>query len=305
MGNPKDQHYNSRFVLRHFSKDGEHIWTYSNAEGVDCRKIEKTFVSRHLYTRKSVDTNNKASQSPDPRTFEQSIRKDYDYERRIGQLESNAAPIIKRIIDQARKQKCPQLSVDQCAVWKEFAFLTARRTPEAQARVRATYGTDAPDLFYNVAKTVADRDGVSLPDKEHLYEDPRVAVMEDLVMSNSNASFAVGLSPRIPEQIQKFCEETGIQVLLCTGKRRLIIGSFGFATVTRSNDAKYNTISVFPIAPDVAVVPTDRPDREELCMIDDSHVRAINVSIADQSHTIAGSTEADVRNYMKYVKTIV
>ena len=48
MGNPKNQHYNSQFILRYFSEDGKHVWTYSNAEGVECRKIEKTFVSRHL-----------------------------------------------------------------------------------------------------------------------------------------------------------------------------------------------------------------------------------------------------------------
>ena len=183
MGNPKNQHYNPQLILRNYSNAGRHVWSYCKADGLAYRRIDKVFVARHLYTRKSIDNNNKASQSPDPSTFRQSIRRDYGYEMQIGKIETEAAPVVKRIIAQAQLQQCPQLSPEQSAAWKKFAFLTARRTPESQDRARALCGTDDPDLFYNVAKAVASRDSFPLPDKDQLYEDPRVAVLEDLVSS--------------------------------------------------------------------------------------------------------------------------
>ena len=86
MRNPKKHHYNPRRILRHFSADAEHIWSYSKAEGMVCRKIERVSVVKHLYKGKTIDTTNKASQSSNPKTFEQGIRKGYSYERSISQL---------------------------------------------------------------------------------------------------------------------------------------------------------------------------------------------------------------------------
>ena len=302
MSNPKRHHYNPQFILRNFSDDGEHIWSYNKAEGIDRRRIERVFAFKHLYTRKTIDPTNKASQSEKPKTFEQSIRKDYGYEKLIGELETKAAPIVDRVIDHAKKRQCPKLSTEQSATLKEFMFLAARRTPEAQARVRATSGTDDPDLFYKVVKTLADREDFPLPGKKQLYEDLRVAMIEDLTMSNASATFAAGVAPKMQKQIANFGHETGIRVLLCAHQRRFIVGSSGFAIATLRTATAFSRISVFPLAADVAVVPTDRPWREELSLLENWHVRAINIAIAEQSHTIAGLTEADVCKYVQYVR---
>ena len=213
MSNPKNQHYIPRLILRRFSTDGKHLWTYNHDEGVMWRKIKKAFVERHIYTRNAVDTDNMASHSDDPKTFKQSITHDYVYENTISELESTAAPIIQRIVEHARRRECPRLSSSQSMVLKRFIFLAARRTPESQARVRSA---NEPDVFYRAAKAVADRQGFPLPDRDRLYEDRRVAVLENVVTRNSNASFAAGDVSCVREEIERFCRDTGIQILFCT-----------------------------------------------------------------------------------------
>ena len=299
MSNPKNQHYIPRFILRQFSQDGGQIWTFNHDDGIMCRRIEKVFVERHLYTKRSVDTGNVASHSADPKKFKQSIQHDYSYENQISKLETSATPIIRSVVEHARRRECPQLSHTQATVLKRFVFLGARRTTESQARARST---NEPDVFYRAAKAVANRQGFPLPEKSRLYEDGRIEVLENVVTRNSSASFAAGDMPQIRAEIERFCRDTGIQILFCTGRRRFIVGSQWIGIVTERNGHRYSKVSVFPIAPDVAIVPTDRPHREELLLPNDRYVHGINLAVAEQSHTIAGVEQAHFRQYMEHVR---
>ena len=299
MSSSKNQHYNPKLILRQFSNDAEHIWI-CNSDGISYRNIKTVFKAKHLYTRKYIDTTNKASKSASPKTFEQSIHKDYRYDAMIGEIESTAAPVLQRVIERARTRECPRLSSEETDVLKRFILLTARRTPESQARIRAN--TDG--LFYRVLKSIADDQCFPLPDKDELSKNQVIARIENFVLSNADARFAAGdMVPQMQDQYDAFFRDTGIQVLLCKDRRRFITGSHGLSIVTVHNGYRFCRTSVLPIAPDVAVAPTTQPDQEMLVLLLDHYVKAINIACAEQSHTIAGLTKEDVADYEQYVRT--
>ena len=255
-------------------------------------------MNRHSYTRQEIDVENRSSRSKDPKRFEQSIRKDYVYEELIGKKETAAAPVLEKVIERARRRKCRQLSLSETVALKEFIFLTARRTPESQARVIAK----CAGLFYAVVKDLADDQDFPLPSEEELKTSGVIRRIEDMVLSNSDARFAAGDMSHVQKMYRAFVHDTCLRIVVCEGRRRFIIGSHGFAIVTARNGPKYSRFSVFPIAPDVAVLPTRGTDyREILSLVSDVNVMQTNIALAEQSNTIAGLTQSSVEHYGQFL----
>lgn len=138
MSYSKRQHYIPRFILRNFSCDG-HIWTFSRNKGLLRQNTAKVFRTDHLYSKKTIDTNNRSNKSSDLSIYEQSVKKDpcpYDHEM-IGRLESSAAPVVAEIIERVRRGNGPPKEIPErdLITLKKFLYLTARRTPESHDHV--------------------------------------------------------------------------------------------------------------------------------------------------------------------------
>ena len=298
------QHYVAQFILRNFSDDDAHIWTYEDKQGERKEKIEKVFAQRHITSYKTVDRSNRSSRSSNAKTFEQSIKKDTEvYEKEaIGKLEARAAPIIRRVILRAHHGQHPELSGAQSMLLKQFLFLSARRTPESQARIRST---DDPDLAFKVLRQKALHEGVPFSDRDEMYRRiPSIKRMNDIVMENADATFAAGVAPNVKSEAERFCREAGIGVLYCGHiHRRFIIGSFGYAIVTRQSGERYTRVAVFPMSPEVAIFPIDRPQEEMLIPIEPRYVHQINISSAECSHKIVGKTQEHMLQYQRHVRT--
>ena len=305
MADSKNQHFIPKLILREFARNGESVWVYTNQRGIERRNIDTVFVRKHLYTRKSVDIVSRASRSTDPRTFEQSIRKDdFVYDQMITKMETKAAPVLKQVVQQARLCESPHLSPDQAAVLKEFVFLMARRTPEAQDRVRSKDHDNG--WFYDIVKSVADSKKHPLPSRDHLYkDDPRYEVFESLALSNVSAQFAAGVYPEMKKEVRRFCRETGIQVLLRAPGHGFIIGSHGISISVqyKSENKRYGAVGALPVAPDVAIGPTLTPNQEDLVFLQNYEIRPFNVGCAEHSSMIVGLNKEDVQEYARYVRT--
>ena len=297
------QHYIPQFILRNFSCDeGVYIWTYTRNDGVARKKIERIFGGRHITSLKSIDTTNRSSRSSTLKTFEQSIRKDTGiYERDIiGALETDAAPIIHRIIDLARREQLPQLNSKEANILKHFFLLSARRTPESQVRMRTT---DNRDLAFDLMKQKADQDDVPFGDMDEMYRRiPSVRKINDIVMENTDARLAAGVLPNMGVEAEKFCRQVGLQVLYCgRTRRRFVIGSYGYAIVTRHLETKCDRVAFFPVSPEVAISLTDLPHEEYFDLASASEVRQINIASAELSHRIAGRTQDDLLDYQEHI----
>ena len=298
-----NQHYVPQFILRNFScNEGVDIWTYARNEGAERKKIEKVFCGRHITSLKTIDATNRSRRSSNLKTFEQSIRKDTKiYERDIiGTLETDAAPIIHRIIGLARREQLPQLDSKEANILKHFCLLSARRTPESQVRMRTT---DNRDLAFDLMKQKADQEDVPFGDKDEMYRRiPAVKRINDIIMENTDAKLAAGVLPNMGTDAERFCRKVGLQVLYCgRTRRRLVIGSYGYAIVTRYLETKCDRVAFFPVSSEVAISLTNLPHEEHLHVASAREVRQINIASAELSHTIAGRAKEDLLDYQEHV----
>ncbi len=292
---PKRQHYIPKMLLKRFLDDDGFIWVH-DGEKMYKANLGNVFSIGHLYTRSEFGNAPKGSSYND---FLNSIQKSFEYEGRLSEIETEAEPVVQRIIDRARNGRCPQLSVDFREAWKRFYVAMARRTPEAQDRVSKSKGNR--DVFYEAAKQTADQIGYRLPTAEKLYQDPRVMVLKKLVMSNTNAKFAAGDDPNIETETRRFSVETGLCVVaIGIPKRSFVIGSHGLTMLDDEVASKMGAVSWLPIAHDVAVGATAFPDREFLTILDSSNdgqqlISSFNRATADRSKIVAGRCQALVR----------
>ena len=299
--NPVRQHYIPEVLLREFLDDRGHLWIYDKGQGkIYDTNAKNAFVQNNAYTTfrfEHIEKNTKFEK------FIDSIIKDYKYEAKnfARDIEGKASPAISRIIEKARSNQVPQLSREQAEIWKKFMLAMARRTPES--RKRATSVSD-DDAFYKAMKARADEVNYNLPDRESLYQDPRILKLRDLVMANVHAKFAAGDSHRERIEENRFCLETGLCVAIIrdpSPRNSFLIGSHGLAIVQSSHPNDSVNGSWLPIAHDVAVLATSVPDKEFLLVLDDERkrvVETINAASDSQSQIIAGRSAELIRSFI-------
>ena len=295
---PRRHHYVPEMLLRNFTNRKGRLWAYDKTRARLFSTIPKNvFVVRDLYAKSEFDS---AQGSENYLEFRRRITKSYEYEDRLSEIEGRAAPVIRRIVKEARRSKCPRLSHGQSDAFKQFALTLARRTPESQLRARSNLDFD--DVFYGAAKSAAKVENLPIPEKETLYADTRVWELKELIETNTSAKFAAGVDPRLQIEEQKFCRSNGLAVaIIRNSDKRFIIGSHGISRVASNSTSDLAHGDWFPIAPDVAVTHTPHPTMEYLLPIDtgnDYVVDRINDAFAGQSWLIAGRTESLVRSFM-------
>lgn len=278
-------HYIPKMLLKNFCDDGR-IWVGDRiTKQIYPSTPRREFVKKDLYMRSSIDG---------PKSY----KKSDEHEKTLSQIESDAAPAIRRIIEQARRNQCPQLSPEDSNHWKRFMLAIPRRTPEYRDRVKRDKSID---VFYEATKNIAIKENyMGLPDQSSLLSDPGISKLRDTIESNVDAKFAAGEHPRTREEVERFCRETGLFVVVIGMRNRsFVIGSHGLALVQSNDPAKGSWL---PIAHDVAVAYTTTPDKEFLCRLDrdnDWIIKRINRASATQSRKIAGRSKALICSLMR------
>ena len=289
-------HYIPQMLLRNFCDDDDRLWVGDRTRGrvFQCRP-EGVFVKRDLNMKYSFDS---VQSGYGYKEFLSSIDMSDEYERTLSRIESRAAPVVRKIIQQARCNRCPQLAPEEGNHWKEFVLAMARRTPESQKRVASDRSFD--DIFYEAAVAVAKKENyMGLPDRASIFEDRRIAKLRDLVKSNADARFAAGDRCSDHKETERFSRETGLCIAVIRARKRgFVIGSHGLAIVQASHQNEPGQGAWLPIAHDVAVSSTPFPDRETLVFIDkesDRIIKRINKASGAQSQMVVGRSEGLVR----------
>ena len=296
---PKRGHYIPQMLLKNFCDESGRIWV-SDGGKIYSANPKNVFVEGHLYTRSVFRESSKETHHED---FLKSIKKSYEYEERLSEIESKAAPAVKQIVEQVRLGKCPQLPIELRDAWKRFLIAIARRTPESQDRVASLTGHD--DAFYEASKRIADSEAYPLPDRKTLYRDDRVVGLKNMVMTNVNAKFAAGDDPHVENETLKFARDTGLSfVIIRIPKKSFVIGSHGLTMVDRKLAGNFTAISWLPITHDIAVGITVFPDRELLSFLDSNNggervISMMNRATASMSKTIVGQSKKLVSSLSK------
>ena len=296
-GLSRRHHYIPKMLLTNFCDDDDLLWVGDKGQGriYQCGP-ERVFVKRDLNMKYSLDN---LQDDVGYNEFLSSIEMSDEYERTLSQIENNAAPVVRKIIQQARCGRPPQLTPEEGNNWKHFFLAMARRTPESQKRVVS--GKSFDDVFFEAATAVAKKEKfMGLPDRGSIYEDPRISKLKDLVNMNADARFASGDYSRDRRMTEQFSRETGLCIsVICMQKRSFVIGSHGLAMVQPNHPSDPAQGGWLPIAHDVAVKATSFPDREILAFLDrdsDRIIKRMNKASTAQSQIVAGRSEALVRS---------
>ena len=156
-------HYIPQMLLRNFCDDDDLLWVGDRTRGrlFQCGP-EGVFVKRNLNMKYSFDS---VQSGHGNNEFLSSIDMSDEYERTLSQIENRAAPVVRKIIQQARCNRCPQLTPEEGDNWKGFVLAMARRTPESQKRVASDRSFD--DIFYEVVMATAKKTTIWVCQTEH------------------------------------------------------------------------------------------------------------------------------------------
>ena len=217
--------------------------------------------------------------------------KDPSIELGLAKLESDAVPVVQKIIDAARSGYCPDLSLEEKRLWYLFFAMQWRRTPETQQAV----ATDA-DILAMFDEAVA-RLHAALPERRDeiaALDTPegRQRTLRN-VRTETLATFGV--------DVLKILEQRGITILRITRPHKgFIIGSRAVVklTVAGQSDLRNPTVELWlPIASDIAVgAGRGKGTITLLELADQNPIRQLNLAIASQSRIIAGASAALIRS---------
>ena len=281
--NPRGHHYIPEMLLKRFCDRGGQIWVN---DGVKVYKTnpKNVFKERDLNATRNLIP----SDSGQSYTFEPT----FEHEDTLSRIEAKAEPAIQRIVEQARRRRCPKLSPDQRHAWKEFYLAMTRRTPEGQDET--WQHRPHADTFYEAFRKVAEKEGVVLPSKDELLRIEGVANFVSDSQHNSNAKFSAGSHLILQNNEDNFVRTAGLQVaVIASPGKSFVVGSRGLAIVKSSDLDSWMQGDWLPVAHDVAITPTDAPDIERIVRLDNDEkgalkIDAINEAIAARSWEIAG-----------------
>ena len=286
---PKRQHYIPQVLLKHFCDNDGRLWAGNKGRNNVFRtRPLNVFVRNNIYTRYAYDDDTPPSA---------------EYEQGLCRLESDAGPVIDRIVGCVRRSACPVLAPDEQTALQRFLFSQALRTPESQQRVSSEF---ADDDLYDIVEQHAQKVGFAgLPDKEAFFDDnDDWSDWARRLIHNSDAGFAAGDDPHIREQEQKFIAETGIRFAVTLGPGDgFIIGSHGFTHIEPRPQTLDLAGAVLPIAHDVLAHVTPWPYTPSLLILEANKassdlVGIVNRATVAQSLTIAGRSETLIRSML-------
>ena len=257
---PKKHHSVSRFVLQNFRSETGHLHVWDKVRQKRYKgNAESVFFETHLY------------RFFDPLTHQFS----YAVEEELSRIESDAAPVIEKIVEFARRGKSPQLSHDERWKWARLYYAQARRTPE------------------NLA--------LCLEDDERLDAEARslgltLHEIDNAIKERGMPFFASDMDQRL--RANEYCDSVGLMTaVLFQPKRGFVIGSCGVPLGPYDIEVDPLFRGWLPLAPDVAVRATIWPNKEILVPIPfqaENIVRRMNRVTAAKSRIVAGRSEADI-----------
>lgn len=249
----------------------EQGWLHWCRQDGEDRKVRPTrpeaiFHKNHLYSIISADG-----------------EKDASIELGLSKLESDAGPVIQKVLASARTGQVPELGLDEKRIWYLFFSMQWRRSPELQKAVASEGDIIAmyDDALAELRKAAPHRrDEIDALDNE--------AARRRTVRNVRAESVAVFGSEVLP-----VLEQRGIAVVRITkSSKSFIVGSRPVVKLTNPGQTDLRDPAVemwLPVASDVAIGVGDGKGGIVYAQVDDDRqIRHINVAIAMQSTIIAG-----------------
>ena len=269
MSKPKRHHYIAQMHSKRFANSGGILHVFDKRfpkKGIQKRTPKNLFVERDFY-----------SQVDDKGTKDVSVETEF-----LARLESEASPVIERIVSAARRGNPPDLSPVEKDILIKFFFIQFSRVPdtldratdEVRQMVLAKIGFAGQSRPLNNLELSVQNSSETM--KRHLMN----GRIQNLQMSPSR------------EVSDLFAKLRIVVAVIGDPKpeRSFIIGSNPVVKLSHPERSHLSDPSVevwLPLASDVAVFPCPG-ESDKVISANDRHIRAINKSVFQQSTVIAG-----------------
>lgn len=260
---PKRHHYVPRFLLEMFGDERGHLHLFDRERGQFYKGSPnniffETYLYRFLdpFTGKSSDV----------------------VESELGRMETNAAPVVQKIIRSVRSLRNPRLSSADRLSWAKFYYAQSRRTLENLASC-----LEDDERLDAQARAI----GITLHD------------VDDAIKKKGMPFFASGVAAGLREE--EYCENVGLMSAVAVRPAHgFVIGSCGVPLGAKERDIFFR--GWLPLAPNVAVRATVWPHREILVPIPSDArevIQKINLIAARQSRIIAAKSWTDLHTVVR------
>ena len=274
----KRHHYIPKFLIKNWVNRLGTVWVFNQrAQTIFKASADNVFVENNRFTIQQ-DFNS---------------RKSDEIEKLLAEQERLVAPVIKMIVELARR-KCPiRLSQAQVIICLEFLVSITRRTPESVAKMFS----DRDELFFTAVRLLPHSEEFDWEDP-CIRDDPNVKELIALATGNSVASFAAGQRREHQLQVQEFVRECGLQVVVIQNpSRSFLLGSYGYIDEqTQTKDKYISSADWFPVAPDVVLAFTNSADYLKVSYFEEDEyeenfVHKVNAVIASSSDFVVAKNE--------------
>lgn len=279
---PKRHHFVPKMLQKQFINIEGGLWTFDHrrpAKGVWCGKTDALLLQGHLYSHVREDGS-----------------KDTELEVWFSRLESVAAPIVEKIIKQARTWKRPALTTAERECWDFFFYQQFRRVPDLYDALLTPEQHQAQvekylDEFDRQVRPLTNKERNDLLDPAKLARAYRNLRVSSLKTGSDNVLSVIagrGLAvARIPNP-----------------KKSFVLGSRPVVKLTppESNDLRDPRVELWlAIAHDIMVGVGPPEQREAIVDISDKNVRLMNESVSIQSSQIIGRSRELIASLSPFV----
>jgi hypothetical protein len=268
MSDPKFQHFVARMQVARFADaDGwVHVWN-PHAGRVLPQRPENVFGQNHLYSTTGEDG-----------------RRDAWLERRLGRLETDTAPLLRRIESAAGRDLAPRFDATEKRLLDRFFYTQWKRVPDFfEPTLSIEKGEELMDavlagLRAQLPQLRAKIDATDTPEvRSRLVREGRMR----------------GLAADSPRMLGLF-ERRGLVVLrLADGTPGFILGSMPVVRTSASLEQDDGEVWL-PITPRLLIGPGFEHGTVALCDYDPAELERFNRIVANQSTSFGGPDPSQV-----------
>lgn len=268
MSEPVRHHYIPQFLLRNFADPQNRLWVLrKDTKTIFQASTKAIFYENHLYSKL------------DGGQYDAALEKLYS------KLESQAAPIVARIVADVRSDRLPTLTKDEREVWSQFYYQQMKRVPEFHGKLESIAAfKDRVDAAITQYET---KYGVKLSPEQiaDLRSEESVAFFK----KNATVQALADPGPKIMSLLMAI----GIQFARAAAP--LLIGSQPIARLSEGQSmhlADPNVEAWLPLASDIAIRPLASTTVDTLVELAAVRVGALNQRVFEQSLAVAAELKS-------------
>ncbi len=279
--NPERQHVIPRMLLNNFrTRDGP-MFAYNKCNSQYFKvSPNNVYVQKDRYTQFSVENDGER----------------YEVEQRLAEIESQAAPIIKRIVGCRKAGLYPPLAEEEGDAVKLFFITMFLRTDHHADEIVPV--DEYEQLFrqeFSRQGEIHGLEGDALLGWEDFQRTPDATnLIRNRLIPDLRARVAAGMTPRIADQIDEFMEKSGLLIAMPSkGASGFIIGDCGGVHMPVP-DIPGRFYRWLPISREVVIGETADTYNVNYMNLSRKDVNRINLASFESSTMVVARRESDL-----------